>query len=64
MLNEFQTRRESVENLVEMLLKRQDSPHYALGYLTSLLTTVVSKYPESYKEILETIDWLESQNNR
>ena len=64
MLDEFQTRRESVENLVEMLLKRQDSPHYALGYLKSLLTTVVSKYPESYKEILETIDWLESQNNR
>jgi hypothetical protein len=61
MPNELQIRRQSVENLIELLLERGDSPHYTIGYLTGVLATLVSRYPESYEYILETIDWLESQ---
>jgi len=61
MSNELKIRRQGVENLIELLLKRGSGPHYTIGYLTGVLTILVSKYPESYEYIAETIDWLESQ---
>jgi hypothetical protein len=59
MLNETQTRQETVTNLVAMLVEK--SPHYALGYLESLLKTLVIRNDDCYEYILDTVDWVEAQ---
>ena len=56
---EMQIRRDVVANLVTMLTEK--SPHYALGYLESLLCQMANRNDECYEQIVETVDWIETQ---
>jgi|TARA_R110001592_G_scaffold157584_1_gene388449 hypothetical protein len=34
--------------------------NYMLGYLSSMMVSLATKYPEVLKEVHDTIDWLEA----
>jgi hypothetical protein len=56
---EVQIRRDTVANLVAMLTEK--SPYYAIGYLESLLKSLVVRNDECYEYIADTALWLEVQ---
>jgi len=47
-----------VQEMLSGLEKQNDSPHYTLGYLESMLTSWASKNDIVYSEISSTVNYL------
>ena len=47
-----------VQEMLSGLEKQNDSPHYTLGYLESMLTSWASKNDIVYNEISSTVNYL------
>lgn len=52
-----------VQEMLSGLEKQNDSPHYTLGYLESMLTSWASKNDIVYNEISSTVDYLNGSQN-
>lgn len=50
-----------VNKMIELIQSKNDSPHYTIGYLTSMISRLAIKYPKVMKEVMETIDWIEAE---
>lgn len=52
---------ETVAEMIKLIRKDNDNPHYAIGYLESMMGTLCMKYPEVLEEVIGTIDYFESK---
>lgn len=52
---------ETVAEMIKLIRKDNDSPHYAIGYLESMMGTLCMRYPEVLEEVISTIDYFESK---
>lgn len=52
---------ETVAKMIGLIRKDNDNPHYALGYLESMMRTLCVTYPEVLEEVIGTIDYLENK---
>lgn len=52
---------ETVAKMIGLIRKDNDNPHYALGYLESIMRTLGVRYPEVLEEFISTIDYLENK---
>jgi len=52
-----------VKEMLSGLEKQNDSPHYTLGYLESMLTSWASKNDIVYNEISSTVNYLNESRN-
>lgn len=55
------TNYETVAKMIELIRKDNDNPHYAIGYLESMMGTLCARYPEVLEEVISTIDYFESK---
>lgn len=53
---------ELVKRIQENLEKKNDSPYFTIGYMSSLLRTLAEKYPEVQEDLIDTLDWTELPN--
>lgn len=52
---------ETVAKMIELIRKDNDNPHYAIGYLESMMGTWCMKHPEVLEEVISNIDYFESK---
>jgi len=52
---------ETVAKMIELIRKDNDNPHYAIGYLESMMGALCRRYPEVLEEVISTIDYFESK---
>ncbi len=50
---------ELVKRIQTNLEKKNDSPYFTIGYMSSMLRTLAEKYPEVQEELIATLDWTE-----
>ena len=56
-MNDYEIAAKEVNELFVTLSNNDKSPHFALGYLESMLKRLAVKYPEVLIEIKETNDY-------
>ena len=57
----YTTSAETASKMIELIRKDNDSPHYAIGYLESMIGYLCMRYPEVLEEVIGTIDYFESK---
>ena len=50
-----------VDKMIALIQSENDSPHYTIGYLASMMNSLARKYPEVMEEVINTIDWIEAK---
>lgn len=62
MMNFKYTEQELVSRIVSNLENENDSPHYVIGYLSSMLSVIAAKSPIALDYISETLDYTNLPN--
>ena len=57
------TEQELVSRIVSNLENENDSPHYVIGYLSSMLSVIAAKSPVALDYISETLDYTNLPND-
>lgn len=55
------TTNETVTKMFKLIREMDESPHFALGYLESMMVSLCMMSPQVLKEVIGTIDFIESK---
>ena len=60
----YEVAKTAVTDMLSGLEKQNDSPHYSLAYLESMLTSWATIHPTVLEEVNRTNDWLKEEDSK